>query len=60
MRQRLRAGKLPVLRGEDVDFKALEVRVTRSIWHQVVGEGKTEASRNPVPIDSYLDGDLLR
>jgi len=48
------------LRWEDVDFKALELRVTRSIWHQVIGECKTEASAKPVPLDEYMAEDLLR
>jgi len=56
----LRASELLALRWEDVDFKNLEVRVTRSIWHQVVGECKTEASAKPVPLDSYMAEDLLR
>ena len=33
---------------------------TRSIWHQVVGNCKTEASAKPVPMDSYMAEDLLR
>src|SRR5882762_73955 len=38
----------------------LTLNVTRSIWHQVVGNCKTEASAKPVPMDSYLAEDLLR
>jgi hypothetical protein len=34
--------------------------VTRSIWHQVLGNCKTEASAKPVPMDSYMAEDLLR
>jgi hypothetical protein len=45
---------------EDVGFKTLELRVTRSIWHQVVGECKTEDSAKPVPRDAYMVEDLLR
>jgi integrase len=56
----LRVSELLALRWEDVDFKALELRVTRSIWHQVVGDCKTEASAKPVPLDSYMADDLLR
>ena len=44
----------------DVDFEDLELRVTRSIWHQVLGNCKTEASAKPVPMDSYMAEDLLR
>lgn len=56
----LRVSELLALRWEDVDFKVLELRVTRSIWHQVIGECKTEASAKPVPLDSYMAEDLLR
>ena len=56
----LRVSELLALRWEDVDFENLELRVTRSIWHQVVGECKTEASAKPVPLDSYMAEDLLR
>src|SRR5208282_1861986 len=56
----LRASELLALRWRDVDFENLELRVTRSIWHQVVGDCKTEASAKPVPIDSYMAEDLLR
>ncbi len=56
----LRVSELLALRWEDVDFKTLELRVTRSIWHQVVGNCKTETSAKPVPLDSYMAEDLLR
>jgi integrase len=56
----LRVSELLALRWEDVDFKTLELSVTRSIWHQVVGNCKTEASAKPVPLDSYLAEDLLQ
>jgi integrase len=56
----LRVSELLALRWEDVDFKGLELRVSRSIWHQVVGECKTEASAKPVPLDDYMAEDLLR
>jgi integrase len=50
----LRVGELLALKWEDVDFEKFEVRVTRSISLQHVGECKTEASRKPVPLDSRL------
>jgi integrase len=56
----LRVGELLALRWQDVDFERLELNVTRSIWHQVVGDCKTEASARPVPLDSYMAEDLLR
>jgi integrase len=55
----LRVSELLALRWEDVNFKTLELSVTRSIWHQVVGNCKTEASAKPVPLDSYMAEDLL-
>jgi hypothetical protein len=36
------------------------MQVTRSIWHRVVGNCKTEASAKPVPMDSYMAEYLLR
>ena len=56
----LRVSELLALRWSDVDFENLELRVTRSIWHQVLGNCKTEASAKPVPMDSYMAEDLLR
>jgi integrase len=48
----LRVSELLALPWSDVDFENLELNVTRSIWHQVVGNCKTAASAKPVPIDS--------
>ena len=56
----LRVSELLALRWRDVDFENLELRVTRSIWHQVVGDCKTEASAKPVPMDEYMAEDLNR
>lgn len=56
----LRVSELLALRWRDVDFDSLQLNVTRSIWHQVVGDCKTEASAKPVPLDSYMAEDLLR
>jgi len=56
----LRVSELLALRWSDVDFENLELNVTRSIWHQVVGNCKTEASAKPVPMDGYMAEDLLR
>ncbi|WP_263381381.1 tyrosine-type recombinase/integrase [Granulicella arctica] len=44
----LRVSELLALRWQDVDFENLELKATRSIWHQVVGDCKTEASVKPV------------
>ncbi|MGA7523241.1 MAG: site-specific integrase [Acidobacteriaceae bacterium] len=56
----LRVSELLALRWDDVDFENLEIRVTESIWHQVLGVCKTEASARPVPMDGYMAEDLLR
>jgi integrase len=48
----LRVSELLALRWRDVDFGNLELNVSRLIWHQVVGDCKTEASAKPVPLDS--------
>ena len=56
----LRVSELLALRWCDVDFENLQLRVTRAIWHQVLGNCKTEASAKPVPMDSYMAEDLLR
>jgi integrase len=56
----LRASELLAIRWSDVGFENLQLNVTRSIWHQVVGNCKTEASAKPVPMDSYMAEDLLR
>ncbi len=55
-----RVSELLALRWSDVNFESLELNVTRAIWHQVVGERKTEASAKPVPMDEYMAEDLMR
>ena len=55
----LRVGELLGLKWEDVDFEALEVRVTRSVVKQKITPCKTEASRKPVPLDAELAELLL-
>jgi integrase len=46
----LRRGELFVLRWRDIDFELMQASVTHSIWHNVEGDAKTEASRKPVPL----------
>ena len=48
------------LRWRGVDFENLELNVTQSIWHQVVGDCKTEASTKLVPLHAYMAEALLR
>jgi integrase len=50
----IRRGELLALKWEDVDFERLELKVMRSIVHQVVGRCKTETSQKPVPLDALL------
>jgi integrase len=47
------------LRWADIDFDALEIRLSRAIVEQVVGEMKTEAARKPIPLDLGLAEVLL-
>ena len=47
------------IKWSDLDFKKLEVSVTRSIYRSVVGKCKTEASRKPVPLDSWVAEELV-
>ena len=54
----LRVGELLALKWSDVNFETLEISVTRSIVHQVIGPCKTEASQKPVPLDAYMAEDL--
>src|ERR1022692_921536 len=47
----LRRSELLALKWEDIDFERLQINVRRSIYLNVVGNCKTEASRKPVPLD---------
>src|SRR5271157_4858588 len=54
----LRRSELLALKWEDVDFERLQINVRRSIYLNVVGNCKTEASRKPVPLDLTLAAEL--
>ena len=54
----LRRSELIGLKWSDVDFERLQISVTRSVVHQVVGRCKTEASRKPVPLEASVAEDL--
>lgn len=54
----LRRGELIGLKWCDVDFEQLQINVTRSVVHQVVGNCKTEASQKPVPLEASVAEDL--
>jgi len=53
----LRRAELIGLKWCDVDFE-LQINVTRSVVHQVVGNCKTEASQKPVPLEASVAEDL--
>jgi len=54
----LRRSELLALKWEDINFDRLQINVRRSIYMNVVGNCKTEASRKPVPMDPVLATDL--
>ncbi len=57
---RLRRGELIALRWRDLDFNAGLAQITRSIWHDVEGDTKTEASHKPVPLPPVVITELKR
>ena len=50
----LRVSELLALKWADCDFTAGEIRLSRGIVRQRIGQMKTEASRKPVPMDAGL------
>jgi len=57
-RASLRRSELFALKWEDVDYDDLQINVQRSIYMNIVGHCKTEASRKPVPMDPILASEL--
>jgi integrase len=55
----LRISEVLGLKWMDIDWKALQMEVTRSVVDGVVGKCKTETTRRPVPIDKFTSGELL-
>lgn len=47
------------LKWMDIDWKTLQMEVTRSVVDGIVGKCKTETSRRPVPIDEFTADELL-
>ena len=55
----LRISEVLGLKWMDIDWKALQMEVTRSVVDGIVGKCKTETSRRPVPVDEFTTGELL-
>jgi integrase len=54
----LRRGELIALRWCNIDFELMQANVTHSVWHNVEGDTKTEASRKPVPLHPLVVEEL--
>jgi integrase len=54
----LRRSELFALKWGDIDFSNLRIDIRRSIFSGIVGECKTEASRQPIPVDERVAADL--
>jgi integrase len=55
----LRISEVLGLKWMDIDWKTLQMDVTRSVVDGIVGKCKTETSRRPVPIDEFTTAELL-
>lgn len=55
----LRISEVLGLKWMDIDWRALQMEVTRSVVDGIVGKCKTETSRRPVPIDKFTAETLL-
>jgi integrase len=55
----LRISEVLGVKWMDIDWKNLQIAVTRSVVDGRVGKCKTEASRRPVPIDQFTADELL-
>jgi integrase len=54
----LRRSELLALKWGDIEFENQQITVQRSIYRNVVGNCKTEASKKPVPMDPILAAEL--
>ena len=55
----LRISEVLGLKWMDIDWKTLQMEVTRSVVDGIVGKCKTETSRRPVPIDEFTADEFL-
>ncbi len=55
----LRISEVLGLKWKDIDWKSLQMEVTRSVVDGIVGKCKTETSRRPVPVDEFTTAELL-
>ena len=55
----LRISEVLGLKWKDINWKSLQMEVTRSVVDGIVGKCKTETSRRPVPIDEFTTTELL-
>lgn len=56
----LRRGELIALRWRDIDLELKQANVTHSVWRNVEGDTKTEASRKPVPLPALVVEELKK
>jgi integrase len=54
----LRRSEFLALKWGDIEFESQQIKVQRSIYRNVVGNCKTEASKKPVPMDPILAAEL--
>jgi len=54
----LRRSELFALLWKDIDFSNLLIDIKRSIFHRVVGKGKSETSRQSIPFSLNVAADL--
>lgn len=55
----LRISEVLGLKWMDIDWRELQMNVTRSVVDGIIGKCKTETSRRPVPIDRFTQSELL-
>jgi integrase len=56
----LHRGELISLRWRGIDIQLMQANVTHSVWRNVEGDAKTEASRKPVPLHTFVIAELIQ